>query len=722
MLRGKKFKLREQKKHTPTDLSINIHNKFEIEVIDTTTGEVKQSAKGFNTICSNLWKYLSLDKTSYANCIHFGDGNGNPAPDDTSLFSFLGYKAVTTGGHDIDYEAGVFSQQYNIQLTEAEYVGKYITEVGIGYSSSSDTLCTHAMLQDMNGNPISIQKTNTDVINIYSTIYVHFNPYGYDNGHIFLFLGNSVGNSILGKLAGRSTSYYLTEQVRYYPKGGTYFPKEEHSSFANVDATLEVDTENKILVITANRLISTAGNNKGIGGMGLFCRYNSYGTVGDYNRGLYICPGGSIPSSKIYGESIGTGNGYNKNFVLKFPYARDAKIYINGVETTKFKLLYWSGSNLSGDIQQLMPHSTKDKHVFDCRPESNKVSEMLFYNPSYEVGLSAIWGNGVVISSMLASNDLINWNEISYEGSVNTIPESSVNYKYWKVFFSEPVYRYNINISAPSKDTPMGGSIVFDTAPAEGAIITADYTSDFIAKDENHVFDLQISINLGEYTISDGGTGGEVAKTYSLTLVYDGTVSELTEEFAHGKFEYSIDGGVIWNPLKYENVRIVLEDVKNILFRNTYDVYTAEYSLAIGSAKEMFAPNNIGNVAIIESGETEELTLNADTTWFLVGKKSCFDVSFNQVTITNYNNPVDSRYHFYSIDGGKTWNALTLGTKLTNVTRIMFKNTYPDSSNEYDLYANGTTITSGQTGLEKAITADTTISVGRWSGPVLGGK
>ena len=39
-------------------------------------------------------------------------------------------------------------------------------------------LCTHALLQDMNGNNISIQKTNTDVINIYATVYLHFNQAG----------------------------------------------------------------------------------------------------------------------------------------------------------------------------------------------------------------------------------------------------------------------------------------------------------------------------------------------------------------------------------------------------------------------------------------------------------------------------------------------------------------------------------------------------------------
>ena len=42
-------------------------------------------------------------------------------------------------------------------------------------------------------------------------------------------------------------------------------------------------------------------------------------------------------------------------------------------------------------------------------------------------------------------------------------------------------------------------NIHFDTPPAAGAVITADYTTDTIAKDANYVFDLSVTIQLGEY-------------------------------------------------------------------------------------------------------------------------------------------------------------------------------------------------------------------------------
>lgn len=43
-------------------------------------------------------------------------------------------------------------------------------------------------------------------------------------------------------------------------------------------------------------------------------------------------------------------------------------------------------------------------------------------------------------------------------------------------------------------------NIVFATAPASGAVITADYHTSVIAKDVNHVFDFSVTFNFGEYT------------------------------------------------------------------------------------------------------------------------------------------------------------------------------------------------------------------------------
>lgn len=153
---------------TNVQLNASIHNRFDIEVIDAATGEVRQRAQAENVICNNLWGYLGYN--AWNQYIQYGSGSGTPAATDTALFSFVGSDTPTTVSKVYDAATGVFSLQRKIKLLETTAVGKTITEVGIGYGNNY-ALCTHAMLTDMNGNQISIAKTATDIINIYTTVF-----------------------------------------------------------------------------------------------------------------------------------------------------------------------------------------------------------------------------------------------------------------------------------------------------------------------------------------------------------------------------------------------------------------------------------------------------------------------------------------------------------------------------------------------------------------------
>lgn len=57
---------------------------------------------------------------------------------------------------------------------------------------------------------------------------------------------------------------------------------------------------------------------------------------------------------------------------------------------------------------------------------------------------------------------------------------------------------YVDGVEQTSGVTWAAGSITFDTAPANAAIITADYWVDYIPKDTDHVLDVQFSITFGE--------------------------------------------------------------------------------------------------------------------------------------------------------------------------------------------------------------------------------
>src|SRR5690606_11283758 len=123
-------------------------------------------------------------------------------PTRTSLFNHLGTKAATTEDYKYAYPTSYRTRK--IVLNPEEYVGAEITEVGVAYGSTSSNLVTHALIEDAAGNPISLVKTDTNVVTIYATIYFELggieNVYGgkvkwveplSNNDLLRYFMGNS---------------------------------------------------------------------------------------------------------------------------------------------------------------------------------------------------------------------------------------------------------------------------------------------------------------------------------------------------------------------------------------------------------------------------------------------------------------------------------------------------------------------------------------------------
>ena len=72
--------------HLGAKLNASIHNRFDIEVVDSKTGEIKKKAQAENVILNRLWRVYSGNWNSY---IQYGSGAGTPAATDTSLFTFI---------------------------------------------------------------------------------------------------------------------------------------------------------------------------------------------------------------------------------------------------------------------------------------------------------------------------------------------------------------------------------------------------------------------------------------------------------------------------------------------------------------------------------------------------------------------------------------------------------------------------------------------------------
>ena len=170
-----------------------LHNRFDITVVDKNTGKVKQRAVAYNVITDGFFK-LRLDLMGNVSMnanigyIGVGTGSGIPATTDTSLYNRLVYRTSTVIEEHYEYPTSYITRQ--IKLNADEFNGKDITEVGLVchyvygiFSTEADLLCTHAMLQDAEGNQIAIHKTDVDVVYINATFYCTYTPSGFgDNG------------------------------------------------------------------------------------------------------------------------------------------------------------------------------------------------------------------------------------------------------------------------------------------------------------------------------------------------------------------------------------------------------------------------------------------------------------------------------------------------------------------------------------------------------------
>lgn len=364
----------------------SIHNRFDVEVVDPATGKVKQKAQAENVICAAYWSYIVSAATALS-YIHYGSGSGTPSANDTALFSFIAAVAPSSSDDLLkdDRTNFVYSIRKKITLSETTAVGKTLTEIGFGYSNTSGTLTTHAMLKDMNGNTISIVKTNTDVINIYATIFLDYSkiagliPYEkYASLTHDPFPSNAIGfRENIFKIMVGYTSYIAT--------GSSQFVRLNDPTGAKADVyglTASYNSTNRTLTIAIPRIPIDSCNWNGIDTVSLW-GYPVWTPIMFFSECLNL-------GSDISNEAIGTGNGSTKDYTTVFSLTSKAKVYLDGVETSDFTL------------------------------------------------------------------------DRSYSHTTN---------------------------------------LHFNTAPPNGSVITADYHTDYIAKDNNHVYDLTIVINVNEKAI-----------------------------------------------------------------------------------------------------------------------------------------------------------------------------------------------------------------------------
>lgn len=297
-------------------LNASIHNRFDIEVVDSRTGTVRQRAQAENVICTKFWSTSPFltDNSLLLSYIYVGSGSGIPSFSDIALFNKLGSYSATQASPVVDTTNKTMSVKLTVTLSETTLIGSTITEIGCG---SSSYIFTHAMLKDMNGNAISIAKTSTDIVNIYATIYLHwgdlngFEIYEPSNRYYFFLAfmrlhnwGDYALSEMYNKLTAGAYSYSSTN----YAKG-----------------TWSYDASTKKVTFTAKRIGANSCNLSG--GISRMDLVNDYNYTGGFTTTL---PASWYAGSDIVGEAIGTGDGITKAFATDFIHATNAAIYVNG--------------------------------------------------------------------------------------------------------------------------------------------------------------------------------------------------------------------------------------------------------------------------------------------------------------------------------------------------------------------------------------------------------
>lgn len=187
----------------------SVRNKFIIEVRDSLTGELKKSSEAYNTVTEEYIIRMASSTSSVSNVfsyIHVGSGQGEPSYGNTTLFKReAGYEAVRGA---ITYEGdNVWSRLMSVRLPANVLVGVSITEIGLARAIPGNVL-THAMITDSEGAVISIDKTDTDIIDIYATVYCTLEDIS-DKGMVWAKANNVIVNRALGGSAlSSSTQLY----------------------------------------------------------------------------------------------------------------------------------------------------------------------------------------------------------------------------------------------------------------------------------------------------------------------------------------------------------------------------------------------------------------------------------------------------------------------------------------------------------------------------------
>lgn len=302
-----------------------LHTHYDLVLKNTLTGEIKQTAKAFNTMCIGFFTGANFTGP----VVQCGSGDKEPTYNDTALTKYL-FSASFQSGKPIEIIDNSTLKFVNtfVATADSDHVGE-IKEVGIVL----DKLASHALLKDAEGNPISINKTDIDELTITVTAYIKA-----ATGENYRYLITAESSKFLQTYNNKLIPFWETttynglaiaastcranKYIRKYVGNKVSF-FGQYNNTANPKGSCRIGTDN------ANGYYFNS----------LTVYYNTnYGGQSDYSPLLEIpFPNSLLPAYTVQGISVGTGDGEKTDFEPPIPmWVKDSdKIYINGVLQTR---------------------------------------------------------------------------------------------------------------------------------------------------------------------------------------------------------------------------------------------------------------------------------------------------------------------------------------------------------------------------------------------------
>lgn len=543
-----------------------MHNRFDVKVCDAKTGEIKQTAVAYNVVLDEYFK-ARFDMNYYIaywadfGRIDIGSGTGTPAITDTSLFTYVGQKGLISS--ETTYAYPTSNKTMICKLEANEFNGTNITEVGLELVSSRGAntytqLVTHAMLQDSEGQQISITKTDEDVVYITAVFYATITLSGFGNNGIYpQAQHNALASFLLGNGLPSDWRGWLISTTRTDMTSSSEFESAEQTAKSYSLTMTNPNLSALTFDLGDKTILDTEWNN------------HKVGTFGIPGVGAFVLPDASVfPDYAVTRTSLGEGDGVTQDFNIKCPLIKPGslRVFVNNIELSASEYIFDADNNCHDDRESYYTAGMKctDSNVqfgnfaLNQSTGTERCDPMLWQYkatdgnkyPSYVTVDSAhpIWidfeesktcnrlridrtdaygyVNEIVIEH---SDDNSTWTRISdavlttTDGTVGSVKLyewafTGVSARYWRVYNPQRSWTYsflNINSYAPGQVTFAFGKrdgvervyasfflgkvvpgLHLNTAPADGEAVEATYALTTPYKTANNILRMTCTVQL----------------------------------------------------------------------------------------------------------------------------------------------------------------------------------------------------------------------------------